>query len=404
MKTLALCIPGKLASHRIAPVILALSCTLTALRAGGSLSDTNKPSAVLRAVFIHHSTGEAWLADDQGGLGKALRDNNYFVSDTNYGWGPDSIGDTTDIGHWWRWFRGPDSARYLAALFAESGQNCDYSRMGDAVAGPNRIVLFKSCFPNSALQGKPGDAIPAIAQNPLREQDASSDSHTVANAKGIYLDLLNYFGAMPDKLFVAITAPPLSDGTYASNARAFNRWLSEEWLAGYPHNNVFVWDFYNVLTSNSGGPEVSDLGLESGNHHRWWQGQVQYKTDGGGNTSAYPSAADDDHPNAAGDRKATAEFVPLLNAAVNAWLAAPTAPANPPCFTAVRLADQRCSLTLGSLVLGASYTVQRCPNLGSGDWTDAGSFVSQSELMIWSDPQPLTSQQMFYRVKSAGAL
>jgi hypothetical protein len=29
----------------------------------------------------------------------------------------------------------------------------------------------------------------------------------------------------------------------------------------------------------------------------------------------------DDHPNAAGDRKATAEFVPLLNAAVNAWRA-----------------------------------------------------------------------------------
>jgi hypothetical protein len=39
-------------------------------------------------------------------LGIALRDNNYFVSDTNYGWGPadqdegyGTIGDHTDIPH-----------------------------------------------------------------------------------------------------------------------------------------------------------------------------------------------------------------------------------------------------------------------------------------------------------------
>ncbi|MCL5957721.1 MAG: hypothetical protein M1358_00130, partial [Chloroflexi bacterium] len=61
----------------------------------GSLPDlpAGKP---VRLIFIHHSTGENWLADDNGGLGLALRDHNYFVSDTNYGWGPDSIGDTTD--------------------------------------------------------------------------------------------------------------------------------------------------------------------------------------------------------------------------------------------------------------------------------------------------------------------
>ena len=394
MKRLAICFSGMLTSFHTASVILILGCSLSTLIAGGRLSNTNKPSGALRAVFIHHSTGEAWLADDHGGLGKALRDNNYFVSDTNYGWGPDGIGDTTDIGHWWRWFRGPESPRYLAALFDESGQNCDYSRMATAVAGPNRIVLFKSCFPNSALQGNPGEAIPAIAQNPLREQDSSSAAHTVANAKGIYLDLLNYFGAMPDKLFVAITAPPLSDGTYASNARAFNQWLVEDWLTGYPGNNVFVWDFYNVLTSNGGSPEVNDLGLETGNHHRWWQGKVQHQTNGGANVAAYPS--DDDHPNAAGDRKATAEFVPLLNAAVNAWLAAP---ANPPAFTSVRLSDQRCALTLGNLLPGANYTIQRCSDLGSGSWVDAETFVGQSEVSNWVDPVRIPSPRMYYRIR-----
>ena len=48
----------------------------------------NPPSAPVRLIFIHHSSGENWLADDNGGLGIALRDNNYVVSDTNYGWGP----------------------------------------------------------------------------------------------------------------------------------------------------------------------------------------------------------------------------------------------------------------------------------------------------------------------------
>lgn len=66
---------------------------------------TAPPSSTVNLVFIHHSTGENWLNDDNGGLGLALLDNNYFVSDTNYGWGPDSIGDRTDIGNWWEWFR-----------------------------------------------------------------------------------------------------------------------------------------------------------------------------------------------------------------------------------------------------------------------------------------------------------
>ncbi len=41
----------------------------------------------VKLIFIHHSCGENWLDDTNGGLGIALRDNNYFVSDTNYGWG-----------------------------------------------------------------------------------------------------------------------------------------------------------------------------------------------------------------------------------------------------------------------------------------------------------------------------
>jgi len=63
------------------------------------------PSEPVKLIFIHHSTGGNWLADpnnDQpyGRLGRALMENNYYVSATNYGWGPEGIGDRTDIPNW----------------------------------------------------------------------------------------------------------------------------------------------------------------------------------------------------------------------------------------------------------------------------------------------------------------
>ena len=274
------------------------------------------PQSPVKLIFIHHSCGENWLSDDDGGLGKALRDNKYFVSDTNYGWGPDEIGSNTDIGHWWTWFRGPSSPAYTAAIYAESGQNCSYSRLAPDPGGENEIVMFKSCFLNSALGGSPSDPVPPIGSSPLK---GGSSPLTVANAKGIYIDLLAYFKTRRDKLFIAVTAPPLRDGTYAANARAFNDWLVNDWLDGYPYGNVFVFDFYNVLTSNGGSSYASDFGWETGNHHRWYNGAVQHKTDGGGNTLAYPSG--DDHPNNVGNRKATGEFLPLLNVAFNRFKA-----------------------------------------------------------------------------------
>jgi hypothetical protein len=279
--------------------------------------DPNPPSETVKLIFIHHSCGENWLADSNGGLGLALRDNHTFVSDTNYGWGPDGIGSNTDIGDWWTWFRGPNSATTLAALYAESGQNSSYSRLDDDPGGPNQIVLFKSCFPNSALQGQPDDPVPPIDSNPLRDQPAGSAAHTVANAKGIYSDLLDYFATRQDKLFVVITAPPLRDETYAANARAFNDWLVHDWLDGYAYDNVAVFDFYSVLTSNGGNADSNDLGQESGNHHRWWQGAMQHQQTVNSDTAAYASG--DDHPSAAGNQKATGELVQLLNVFYHRW-------------------------------------------------------------------------------------
>lgn len=281
----------------------------------------------LKLIFIHHSSGENWLADEHGGLGLALMQQGYFVSDTNYDWGPSvsdlgPIGSYTDTGHWWTWFLGPEREGILEAVFRESEQHAGYSRLPEDPGGENQIVMFKSCFPNSALEGSP-DEPPAGADNPLRGLDAWSGHQTVGNAKGIYVDLLQVFAAHPDKLFIAITAPPLHEdettGEQAANARAFNRWLVEEWLADYPLANVAVFDFYNVLTSNGGSPDEHDAGSAGGNHHRRVDGQVEYITDQGDDTSAYAYPGDS-HPTPAGNQKATQEFVPLLDWFVQRWL------------------------------------------------------------------------------------
>jgi hypothetical protein len=282
----------------------------------------NPPNSPVKLIFIHHSTGENWLADYDGGLGIALRNNNYFVSDTNYGWGPDGVGDLTDIGHWWDWFRGPNRAVYLNALFWESSRHSEYSRLKQDPGGQNEIVMFKSCFPNSHLDGHRDDP-PALAQNPLRGQDCGSEFHTIANAKGIYNDLLAYFATRQGKLFIIITAPPLTanstDPASAANARAFNDWLVNNWLDNYAYHNVAVFDFYNVLTSNGGNRNSNDADSPGGNHHRVWNSAVQHLQTTDRNTSAYAQDAWDSHPTTAGNIKATREFVSLLNSYYHCW-------------------------------------------------------------------------------------
>lgn len=254
----------------------------------GSSNIPNSPAPTnpVRLIFIHHSVGESWLSDEEGGLGIALRDNNYFVSDTSYGWGPDGIGDTTDIGNWWDWFRGPNSENILNALYAETGQNSDYSRLSTNPGGENEVIVFKSCYPNSDFKGNPNDPVPSIDENPLKSQDYSSEFHTVANAKGIYIDLLEYFKTRQDKLFIVVTAPPLVQPTNSENAKVFNEWLVNDWLKDYPYNNVVVFDYYSILTE-------------------------------GGDRLAYSSG--DDHPTPEGHKKATQEFINFLNNAYNRW-------------------------------------------------------------------------------------
>ena len=360
------------------PAVVALSIAVLALALPALCQlNPNPPSSPQKLIFIHHSTGGNWLAAPDGNelggdLGRALRDGNYFVSATNYDWGPDGIGSNTDIGHWWLWFRGPDSSRYLSALYSENGQNFGdfgpWPRLSSDPGGPNTIVMFKSCFPNSNMGGSPSDPVPAIDNNPLRGQDAYSGDFTVANAKGIYIDILNYFQAHPEKLFVVIVQPPLmqsdTNQTHANNARAFADWLVNDWLDSYPQRNVFVFDFFSVLTSNGGSnrkndPNTNDLGWADGNHHRYRNGAIEHMKTVNNNFSAYWSG--DSHPSRAGNEKATGEFVQLLNIAYNCWKGTGGCPGGPPVCTLTCTATAPASGTAGSaLSFQSTATATNC--------------------------------------------
>lgn len=306
-------------NKKIKNLFLAFAFTLLGCQAAMAAIDNTKPSVPVKLVFIHHSTGGFWLADTNpnqtyGGLASALMANNYYVSATNYGWGPGAIGDNTDIIYWPDWFTRTNSSTILTALYSETGQNFgdfgSWQRLSTDPGGENRIIMFKSCFPNSNLSGNPTD----------QAETTPNDQFTVSNAKAVYNNILSYFRSRPDKLFVVITAPPQNQSEYnldaataasrAANARAFNNWLLNEWLVGYPYKNVAVFDYFNVLTGTD-------------NHHRWLNNTVQHVTADSNNFAAYPTDSGDSHPNTAGQTKATEEFVGLLNFFYNTWRSDP---------------------------------------------------------------------------------
>lgn len=261
------------------------------------------PSRPIHLLFIHHSTGGQLLADpgpdrgenciytthpNGGGLRKLLERNNYVVHEASYG---STIGADTDICHWPAKFRD-----HMDAML-----RCKHQDEPFKDGTINRIVIFKSCFPNSWIDSE-GD----------EPGDPNSCEHTTANYKAAYNALLPCFASRPDTLFVAFTAPPLampplakmknvvkfllgkSDGYWAAGRRnrAFNRWLVDAksgWLAKYPHKNVVVFDYYDVLTGY-GRSDWSVYGSQGGK---------------------------DSHPSSQGNTLAAAEFVGFLNRAVH---------------------------------------------------------------------------------------
>ena len=262
------------------------------------------PGRGVDLLFIHHSCGGQLLAPvgpdegaqciytshpNGGGLRPLLEAQGYIVNEASYG---SRIGEDTDLFDWLPKFRNQMSD-ILAC--ARQDERLPAGRL-------NRIVMFKSCFPNNKVSGEgepPG--------NPAGPQ------LTVWNAKATFAALLDEFRKRPDTLFIYVTAPPLAPrreaipvwrkwlaqvrGRYvtledsARRARQFNNWVVDPdgWLKDYEGRNVVVFDYYDVLT----GGGASDLS--------------RFATGDG----------TDSHPSADGNRLAAEAFVPFLNRAVH---------------------------------------------------------------------------------------
>ncbi len=255
----------------------------------------------LDLVFLHHSIGGQWLADpadtaaasqtdaNGGGLRRALEKQGYRVQNATYG---SRLGEKTDLFDWLPKFSGHmDEVLRIAhqdAVLPEDRRN--------------RIVLFKSCFPNNYFRAQ--GAEPGNPNGP---------ELTVANAKASFRALLPVFAGSPDTLFVFVTTPPVAPSSperlgkvllkrllarpsaaqmaveEAQLARQFHDWIvaPDGWLASYASKNVVVFDYYAVLTK---------------------QGRSLF--------SEYPSGNGDSHPSTVGNQAATSELVPFLNRAV----------------------------------------------------------------------------------------
>lgn len=264
-----------------------------------------RPQKPIHLLFIHHSTGGQLLADkgfdvgrdciytthpNGGGLRRLLTENNYIVHEASYG---SIVGDKTDICHWNAKFR--DHMEKILTCNHQDAFFSDDTR--------NRIVIFKSCFPNNML----------IADGTFPGDPDACDK-TLANAQAAYKAVLPYLERNPKTLFVVMTAPPLAQPVQymkdkivealkvitgqpntlekiSKRARFFNNWLKDVehgWLNGYAPKNVVVFDYYDVLTGH-----------------------------GRSNWSLYPTGNGlDSHPSSEGNMIAAKSFVFFLNKSV----------------------------------------------------------------------------------------
>jgi len=238
--------------HRSVPTLAAIALLLLFAGPAGA-ADTDD------LVFIHHSVGANWL---NSGLHDALLAKSYIDERNDIYYGttmspdpgrPASLGsvpgDLTDMHHWILWFND-----YLEGI-----------KTHGAATGVNRIIMFKSCYPNSnvvATGSEPGD--PFSATKTLVNYKAvfrhpAGPGATYTSGGSEYRPLEDIFAANPDTLFIVVTAPPrhyaptdATNDAEAHRARQFNDWLKEVWLADYraAHpglDNVAVFDFFDVL-------------------------------------------------------------------------------------------------------------------------------------------------------------
>ncbi|MBI5957497.1 MAG: hypothetical protein HY866_02090, partial [Chloroflexi bacterium] len=130
----------------------------------------------------------------------------------------DFPGDNTDPDGWYTTFNQPVTAPASNAF----SHMLEYD-----------VIIFKSCFPNADIQS---------------EEQAE-------NYRRYFLSIRDVIDQHPDKLFIALTLPPLvPNSTTPEAAERAQQWAeyltSPEFLDG--HSNLVVFNFFNLLADETG--------------------------------------------------------------------------------------------------------------------------------------------------------
>jgi len=187
------------------------------VEADSSTSSSSGTSFGKSVFFVHHSTGEIYW---DSGMRSALVEHGY-----------------TGSAPWWDGDTDPQD------FYGEFTDNW-------SILEPYDIIIFKSCFPASA-----------ITSNAMLE-----------DYKTWYRQLYAIYEAHPDKLFVPMSTPPLlqvnTSASDASRSLEFERWLLNEYKDNYTGSNLSPFSLHSLLSTSSGYLH-----------------------------STYISSPDDDHPN-----------------------------------------------------------------------------------------------------------
>jgi hypothetical protein len=196
-------------------------------------------------IFLHHSTGQALIAE--GNVRPLLTELGYQFWDHGYNHqglvrpngtparasyripGNRGLGNTDVDG--------------LVELFSQSVTDPPSNAFSRLLR--HEVIVFKSCFPNSAVKS-----------DEMQEQFQTW-----------YLHMRDVMDQHPDRMFIVVTSPPLhprqTNSDEAGRARAIANWLkSDAYLAGHP--NVFAFDFFDLLADPSANTLRSEYQLDRG--------------------------------------------------------------------------------------------------------------------------------------------
>lgn len=183
-------------------------------------------------IFLHHSTGQNLIK--QGNVRALFMQKGYQFWDHDYNTigltRPDGslTGTSYDIPEVEPGARGGGNTdpEGLAVLFAQPVHDPSDNALSRLLQ--HEVLIFKSCFPNSAIKS----------------------DESLEQRKALYRGMRDAMDQHPDRLFIFLTSPPLhpkaTDAEQAARARALAQWLgSDEFLQGHP--NLFVFDFFDLL-------------------------------------------------------------------------------------------------------------------------------------------------------------